>query len=90
MQALYGVAILVSAPFILFPAMRVLPYAKLVVGLTLFAVFIAIVVRGLRNGELNRTLPETYAAAKAGRTAAGLALQSAAIVAVSLASWLTR
>ena len=48
------------------------------------------VVRGPPNGEPNRTLPDTYAAARAGRTAAGLALQSAAIVAVSLASWLTR
>ena len=90
MQALYVVAVLISAPVILFPAVRLLPHAKLLIDLVLFAVFIAIVVRGLRNGELNRTLPETYAAAKAGRTATGLALQSAAIVAVSLASWLTR
>lgn len=90
MRALYGLAILVSAPLIVFPAVRALPCAKLVIGLVTVAVFIAIVVRGLRNGELNRTLPETYAAARAGRTAAGLALQSAAIVAVSLASWLTR
>ena len=90
MQALYVVAILVSAPFILFPAMRALPYAKLVVGLMTFGTFIAIVVRGLRSGELNRTLPETYAAARAGRTAAGRALQTAVVVALSLASWLTR
>jgi hypothetical protein len=90
MQALYCVAILISAPFILFPGVRLLPHAKLVVGVVTVGTFIAIVVRGLRNGELNRTLPETYAAARAGRTTAGLALQTAAVVALSLASWLTR
>lgn len=91
MQALYVVAILIAAPVILFPAVRLLPYAKLAIGLLTVGTFIAIVIRGLRNGELNRTLPETYAAAAmAGRTAAGLALQTAAVVALSLASWLTR
>ena len=89
MQVLYGTAILASVPFILFPAVRLMPHAKLVIDGVLFTVFGAIVVRGLRNGELNRTLPETYVAAKAGRTAAGLALQTATIVAVSLACWLT-
>lgn len=90
MQALYVVAILIAAPVILFPAVRLLPYAKLAIGLLTVGTFIAIVIRGLRNGELNRTLPETYSAAMAGRTAAGLALQTAAVVALSLASWLTR
>lgn len=90
MQTLYVVAILIAAPVILFPAVRLLPYAKLAIGLLTVGTFIAIVIRGLRNGELNRTLPETYAAAMAGRTAAGLALQTAAVVALSLASWLTR
>ncbi len=90
MQALYCAGILASAPFIVSPAIRSWPYARLMTGLVLMGVFIPIVVRGLRNGELKRTLPQTYEAAKGGRTAAGLALQTATVVAVNLAFWLTR
>ncbi len=36
-QALYCLAIAISAPFILFPAVRMLPYAKLGIGVVVTA-----------------------------------------------------
>ncbi len=89
MSALYLLAIAVSTPFILLPAARSLPCAKLVTGLVDVVLFIAIVVPGMRNGELKRTLPQVYRDARGGRRVAGQMLQTAAIVAASLAMWLT-
>ena len=87
MQVLYAVAILIAAPVILFPAVRLLQHAKLAIGLLTVGTFIAIVVHGLRNGELDRTLPETCAAARAAAHGGGA---RAAVVALSLVSRLTR
>ena len=97
MTALHLLAIAVSTPFILFPATRSLRYAKLAIGLVdvaliiaiAIAIVVAIVVAGLRNGELKRTLPQVYRDARAGRGAAGRMLETAAIVAASLAMWRT-
>ena len=88
MYALYFLAIAISTPFILFPTARLLPYAKLGIGVVVAAMFVAIVRRGMRNGELTRTLPQIYAQASAGRRIAGLTLQTAAVTAISLAMWL--
>ena len=88
-RALYCSAIAVSAPFILFPAVRMLPYAKLGIGVVVTAMFVVSVRRGMRNGELTRTMPQIYEQAKAGRRVAGLALETAAVTATCLAMWLT-
>ena len=89
MAALYLLAIAVSVPFILFPAARSLPHARQVIDVLVLGVFVAMVRRGLRSGELTRTMPEIYAQARAGRRFAGRALETAAIVALGLAQWLT-
>ncbi len=89
MQAVHCAAILASAPFILFPSVRSLSYAKLAIGFVVLAMFAINVRRGMRNGELQRTLPEIYGQARAGRRVAGPMLQTAAVVAARLAMWLT-
>ena len=87
--ALYLLAIGVSVPFILFPAVRSLPYPRIALGVFVVVVFATVARRGMSSGDLTRTLPEIHAQAKAGRRLAGPALETAAVVAVCLAEWLT-
>ena len=87
--ALYLLAIAVSVPFILFPAARSLPYPRIALGVFVVAVFVAVARRGMSSGDLTRTMPEIYAQARAGRRLAGPALETAAVVAICLAEWLT-
>jgi hypothetical protein len=87
-QVLYCGMIAISAILILAPAVRLLPYAKLVVFIMMVVFLFTIVRRGMRSGNIKLTLPQIYLQAKAGRKFTQ-ALETAAVVAVNIAFWMT-
>jgi hypothetical protein len=87
-QIPYYVIIAISAVFILFPAMRTLPFARLVVSILVFATLIVTVRRGMKSGALGLSLPKVYAQAKDGRRFVQ-ALETATVVAATIAFWMT-
>jgi hypothetical protein len=85
----YYVIIVISAIFIALPAMRMLPFSKLVVSLVMLALLATMIGRGMRSGDLNLTLPKIHSQAKAGRRFAPRALELATLIAANLAFWMT-
>ncbi len=89
MYALCYVVIALSVLLIAAPELRLLPGAKLVVGLML-VIFVAVTTRrDYKQGKLNLSVPEIYQQSKAGRRFQPLAIQTAAMVALLIAFWKT-
>jgi len=86
---LYYAIIAMSAIFIVLPAARALPYSKVAVSLMLFALLVTSVRRGLKSGEMKLSLRQIHSQAKQGRRFAPQAIETAALVAASIAFWMT-
>jgi len=86
---LYVTLIVLSAAFILVPAVRAMPVAKLVVGLMIFALLALWIWRDRKNGHHKLSVPEIFSKARRGHSFAPRALESAATVATLVAFWLT-
>lgn len=89
MYALCYLVIALSAPIIVFPEFRLLPGAKLVLGLLFFVFFGVTLRRDFKTGALNLSVPEIYQQSKAGRRFLPRAIQSAAFIAITIAFWET-
>ena len=85
----YYVVIAISAVFIVLPAVRAVPFAKVVVSLMIFALLASWIWRDRKSGNLKLTVPEIYSKAKQGQRFAPRAIELAATIVTLIAFWLT-
>ncbi len=83
------VAIAISAVFMLFPAVRTLPFAKVVISVVILALLTLSIRRGRKNGNLQLSVSQIHEQAKGGRKFAPVALEVAATVVAMIAFWMT-
>jgi hypothetical protein len=86
--AMYYVIIAVSSVFVLLPAARAFPFAKVAAGLMVLALLATSIRSAIKTGQAKMTLPQIHSQAKAGRKFA-IAIETAAVVAALLAFWMT-
>ena len=86
---LYYVIIAISAVFIVLPAMRTVPFAKVVVSLMIFALLASWIWRDRKRGDMKLTVSQIYSKAKLGHRFAPMALEFGAAIVTFIAFWLT-
>jgi 1,4-dihydroxy-2-naphthoate octaprenyltransferase len=79
----------ISAVFILVSAVRAAFWGKTLMSLLMFLIFVRMAYDMRKKRTANKTIPEIYRQAKAGRKFAPKALEFAAIVAFNIAFWKT-